>query len=233
MRSCGEIASESHMTLNREWTQQIGCSWDSLLQHKPATQAVIHSGVLKLIKKKRYFMPSFMQTGWVQAKFSIDSTNWKHIGRAMLQNTNGRELQQAVIEIYNNNNNNMIVLSSCQVITGIHSDHTTMQCTEPGGRRLDGDSLGHTHIKSPNKCLREALCHHHHLILLRNLKAGTYFAVPRRVAGWVDPNTASKDAATHAQSRRPQWVWPAGACHGGAANLGLLRDICNRPKSAP
>ena len=35
-----------------------------------------------------------------------------------------------------------------QVIARVHSDHTMSQCTAPGGRRLGGDGLGHTRIKS-------------------------------------------------------------------------------------
>ena len=93
-----------------------------------------------------------------------------------------------------------------QVIARVHSDHTMTQCTAPGGRPLDGDSLGHTPIKSACARLLEALRHYHHLVLSQNLKACTHFAVARRVVCRVDSDTAGKGAAARAQRQRPQRV---------------------------
>ena len=95
-----------------------------------------------------------------------------------------------------------------QVIARVHSDHTMTHCTAPGGRRLDGDSLGHTHIKSAKKWQPETLRHPHRLVLLPNPKAGTHFTVPRRVEGRVGPGTACKGVAACARSHRcaPWWV---------------------------
>ena len=42
----------------------------------------------------------------------------------------------------------MILFSYAQAIAGVHSDHPMTQCAAPGGRQLDGDSLGHTPVKS-------------------------------------------------------------------------------------
>ena len=38
----------------------------------------------------------------------------------------------------------------------------------PGGRRLDGDHLGHMHIKSAKKSQTEAQRHYHHLDIIIN-----------------------------------------------------------------
>ena len=72
----------------------------------------------------------------------------------------------------------------------VHSDYTMTQCMASHGCWLDVNSLVHTHIKSPKKWLPEALRYHRHFCIIT--KVGIHFAVPRRVVGRVDPNTAGK-----------------------------------------
>ena len=97
-----------------------------------------------------------------------------------------------------------------QIIARVHSDHTMTECMTPGFRRLDGNGLGHTHIKSAYKWLPEALWRHYHLVLLPSPKVGTHFVVQR----WVDWDNARKGAIAHAQSHCPR-AWPTGARSGG------------------
>ena len=112
----------------------------------------------------------------------------------------------------------MFIVLSCAEISAssAHSDHTLMQCTAPGSCRLNGDSLGHTHIKF-SEWLPEALRHHHHLV-------NKYYYPSRRlvlispsvepISGLSQPNTAGKSAAGRVKSRRSQRVQSAGASRG-------------------
>ena len=88
----------------------------------------------------------------------------------------------------------MFSVLSCAEISAlkVHSDLKMTHCTALGGRRLDGDSLNHTHFNSALKWLPKALRHQHNVVLLPNPKAVTHFAVPCRVTGWVGPDTAGK-----------------------------------------
>ena len=77
-------------------------------------------------------------------------------------------------------------------------------------RRFDEDSLRYTLFKSALKWQPELATPPSLLLLISSPKAGIHFAIPRRVMGWVDPDTAGKVAAVCAQSCCLQQTRPAG-----------------------
>ena len=117
-----------------------------------------------------------------------------------------------------------IVLSSCMVHckSSLGSRNDAVWCH--GGNRLE-KLVTHLMTKSLSSCGKRAI--------ITNPKAGTHFAVPRRVTGGVDPDTAGKGAVVRAE--KPQSTTNV-ACQCApwlGSNPGLLRDVRKRTKPVP